>query len=412
MIKKVSCENFYSIGKKIILDLTTTQSKASNNSNYFFEDGRHSNAAISLLSVVIGMNSAGKTSVLRAVPFARHLICETYKNPVERDILSFEPHVLMAEFDSSISVEFLIEDNTYEYSITFNKRRILKEQIKELILHKDSSRANWKIVCARHWIDKNKKYQLVNNFNGKIDEDDLRGDVSMINTIARYPSNEPVYSIYRYWFESINHNVTFKGHIETNLDDITRSILVIRDDLYKKERVNKILKDLEIGFDDFLEEDKNTIDKGKVKSFSVAHKYGNIVFSTDLKDESSGTRSLFSIIPNCVFAIETGGTLILDEMDAFLNPFVVTRILQLFEDPTINTRHAQLIFSSHNSSVIKKLKKNMIHICRKKGGFTELVRFDKVPGIRNDIDYVTKYLDGGPMYKDKIDLLWKKVQQE
>ncbi len=61
-----------------------------------------------------------------------------------------------------------------------------------------------------------------------------------------------------------------------------------------------------------------------------------------LSDESSGTRKVFSFLPETLIALRDSSVVIADELDAKLFGY----ILDLFTDPDINKDHAQLICTS------------------------------------------------------------------
>jgi AAA15 family ATPase/GTPase len=47
-----------------------------------------------------------------------------------------------------------------------------------------------------------------------------------------------------------------------------------------------------------------------------------------------------------------GGTLVVDELDASLHPQLTARLIQMFHDPSANTEAAQLVFSTHDTSLL------------------------------------------------------------
>ena len=48
-----------------------------------------------------------------------------------------------------------------------------------------------------------------------------------------------------------------------------------------------------------------------------------------------------------------GGILVIDELDAKLHPKLLKFLVMLFKNPEINTKNAQLIFTSHDVSTMK-----------------------------------------------------------
>ena len=72
----------------------------------------------------------------------------------------------------------------------------------------------------------------------------------------------------------------------------------------------------------------------------------------DAADESLGTRVWFGLIGPVVQALESGSVFLADELDASLHPALVTELVRLFQDPNTNPRRAQLIFNSHDATLL------------------------------------------------------------
>lgn len=67
-----------------------------------------------------------------------------------------------------------------------------------------------------------------------------------------------------------------------------------------------------------------------------------------LKLESAGTLKMFALYPLLRRVLDIGGVLFVDEVNARLHPLLVRTFIITFLDREINTKHAQLIFSSHD----------------------------------------------------------------
>lgn len=64
--------------------------------------------------------------------------------------------------------------------------------------------------------------------------------------------------------------------------------------------------------------------------------------------ESYGTIRFINLFPLVIKAIQTGGTLVVDEFDASIHPMALMSIINVFHNDDINIHHAQLIFNTHN----------------------------------------------------------------
>lgn len=70
--------------------------------------------------------------------------------------------------------------------------------------------------------------------------------------------------------------------------------------------------------------------------------------SIPLKLESAGTLKMFALYPSLKGVLDHGGTLFVDELNARLHPLLVRNIILSFLSPDINTKNAQLIFTTHD----------------------------------------------------------------
>ncbi|WNI17040.1 AAA family ATPase [Actinacidiphila sp. ITFR-21] len=108
-------------------------------------------------------------------------------------------------------------------------------------------------------------------------------------------------------------------------------------------------EDEEERFADFLERQRNVI--------SFWHEGGSHAGAQklDISDESSGTVAWLSLALPALREIRSGGVLLVDELDASLHPRLASALISLFKSPEINTRGAQMIFTSHDTSLMGHL---------------------------------------------------------
>ena len=84
--------------------------------------------------------------------------------------------------------------------------------------------------------------------------------------------------------------------------------------------------------------------------FSHATGQGQAVF--DLMDESNGTRNLLFLTGPVLDILRKGLTLVIDELDTSLHTLLVRELVRLFHRPEVNTGGAQLIFTTHDTSLL------------------------------------------------------------
>ncbi|MFE1321912.1 ATP/GTP-binding protein [Kitasatospora phosalacinea] len=71
-----------------------------------------------------------------------------------------------------------------------------------------------------------------------------------------------------------------------------------------------------------------------------------------LDQESRGTRAWFEAAGYLIGALENGWTLVIDELDTSLHPVLLAHMVKLFQDPDTNPRGAQLLFTTHDTSLL------------------------------------------------------------
>jgi predicted ATPase len=69
-------------------------------------------------------------------------------------------------------------------------------------------------------------------------------------------------------------------------------------------------------------------------------------------DEAAGTRRLVSLFGPFFEALERGKLLLIDDFDYNLHPFMATYLIKLFNDPAVSGSGAQLILTSHNTTLM------------------------------------------------------------
>lgn len=69
-------------------------------------------------------------------------------------------------------------------------------------------------------------------------------------------------------------------------------------------------------------------------------------------DESRGTIAFLLYMARILDALRDGATLVIDEFDTSLHPRIIPRIIELFQDPRTNPKNAQLIFSTHDATLL------------------------------------------------------------
>ncbi|MBS2961737.1 AAA family ATPase [Actinocrinis puniceicyclus] len=89
-----------------------------------------------------------------------------------------------------------------------------------------------------------------------------------------------------------------------------------------------------------------------------------------LGQQSTGTITFLMQLAPVLSCLEAGSVMLIDELESNLHPNLAARIVALFQDPRVNLRGAQLIFTTHNTSLLGSnneiLKRDQIYFVEKK----------------------------------------------
>jgi hypothetical protein len=169
-------------------------------------------------------------------------------------------------------------------------------------------------------------------------------------------------------------------------------------------RVERLLHDADLGIDHIevrevqghLQKLLFTADEGKASKHplrrwvvqTLHHIPGSpesVEFSLD-QDESNGTQRFFALIGPILDVLDDGDLLVLDELDCSMHPLLTQKLVQLFHSPDANPKGAQLVFATHDSTLMTPslFRRDQIWLTEKnRKGATELFSLCEIePGKR------------------------------
>ena len=116
-----------------------------------------------------------------------------------------------------------------------------------------------------------------------------------------------------------------------------------------------------------------------------------------LENESLGTQKFFGILGPILYSLKTRAILWIDEIDARMHTILIENVINLFNSNKYNPNGAQLIFTSHNTNLMKKgLRRDQMYFIEKNKQGVSLLDslYNKDPKVRNDATFDKDYLVG------------------
>ena len=130
---------------------------------------------------------------------------------------------------------------------------------------------------------------------------------------------------------------------------------------------------------------------------------------------SSGTIKGINVFLAAIRTFQTGGYLIIDELENHFNHEIVSTLIRFYMDKKVNPRGATLLFSTHYAELLNEMARNdNIYITKNDGGInvTKLTSLLKRNDIKKSDAYESGYLDGtAPQYEAYMALKKALVKQ-
>lgn len=145
----------------------------------------------------------------------------------------------------------------------------------------------------------------------------------------------------------------------------------------------------------FTDSAGNPVPQGQVKAVRIhaghhvqSESGKEAQFFLDLNEESLGTKQLFWLSPILKEVFGKGKTMVIDELDRSLHPFLVQFLVELFHTPEINQTNAQLIFTTHDTTLLSldTFRRDQIYFVEKDPhtAATELYSLDEFSVRKNE----------------------------
>jgi AAA15 family ATPase/GTPase len=400
MITKLTVENFFSIADKREISFVVDD-KAPDAEYYSKQpvvDGR-----VSTVSLIFGPNASGKTNLLKALAFLRYFIVDSFNDKPDEKILfeDFNFPEIPHDSHTHLSVDFIIKDFLYSYTIELTKERVYKELLS--VKQFKSKRTSSSVVFSKEFNIQKKEY-LLDIADKKFPAPKqtlIRNNASIISIGAQH-NDEQMLMIQKFW-DDMKINVIFSGKPDKTIKQrlsYAANYFYTHKDLH--EQANTLLSTFDLG-----------LVGTKIEQYSVpsdeskdAQKQKYLVFgvhqTTKKKDhafpffmESRGTQSLFVLLYDLLPNLKQGSVIVLDDIDETLHPMMLPKIIDIFLSKETNPHRAQLIASAHGVHVMDRLDKYQIFLTGKnEDGVSDVWRLDELKDVRSDISFVKKYLSG------------------
>lgn len=383
MIIQFVTENYRSIKTEQTLSLV--RSSGTEMPDNFF-DSQAPNTPILLKSAVIyGANASGKSNTIKALASMLSIIRNSSKKdedePIDTETFLFDAVVRNqpSMYDISVILSLPNDDGDLQpmrvdYGFVADKNIVYEEW---LSVYPKGRERNW---FYREYKPEESEYEwkISDYLKGEKEswKKQTRKDQLFLATAVQL-NGEQLQPIYRFFTKDIIMVFTdripndLSKHICKSSDQEKKLIIAlmkaagieIEDIVFEKLSVNfNIPSEIPEEMREKIIEDIAT----QNETFFVYSDNLNQLQKINLRKESDGTQKLFEFAGLILAVLHGGNVLVIDELNKSLHPDLVRFLVKIFNSP-INQKNAQLIFTTHETSVLRKdlLRRDQIWFCEK-----------------------------------------------
>jgi AAA15 family ATPase/GTPase len=330
-------------------------------------------------AAIYGPNASGKSNIIRALYEFKEFVKNSTDNKPNDSIPLFNPFKLNKKNinkPSSFSIDILIDNVLYVYSVEVFRNEILKESL--LFYPKG--------IQVKVFERNRKEFSKGNGYEGIFETIKQRTTENQL-FLGKVALENNVIARKVYWEIVQLLTLTTDTLHSDDFNKVESSSVFMDEEILKLSK--SLIQKIDTQVIDFEEEN------GKLKTFHLDANGEKIEFEFD--DESSGTQRVIAFIPLVFLTLSYGGVFIVDEFERSLHPEIAQYILGLFNDPEVNTKGAQFIFATHDTTLLSpenNMRRDQINLVEKnEKGETEMFAVSDIKGIREG-NYEKWYLEG------------------
>lgn len=423
MILRVILKNFLSFNEEVQFDMFPNLKRTSLSDHIKVIDDK---LPVLKMAAIYGANGAGKSNLLKSISFLKAFT--TSKNFLNKELLEKYTFALKENADKhpmELTIEFVTHSGIpFIYSITASHAGILIETLQisglgseenRVIFTRENGRIKYAIKPSAEvnkmvlgWIKMNPFASLLNINNDmpvltdkhiSIAQKWFKEELTIIGLysfnptlIGIFKSNKAITQFASDLFKAIDLGIN-KVTIETeNLEDWMNAH---HSNDIPKEQLQKLNEGELAEFVNFRNTRTISIEDGIKKiSQMMFEQFGENGFSKemDIQSQSDGTVRLLSLVPALYEAMYRSKTLIIDELDHSIHPYLVRGIVRYFSKQKTN---GQLIFTTHQTCLLNQnfLRTDEVWLVEKKNGGSHMYSLNDFK-IHNTINIENGYLEG------------------
>ena len=355
-------------------------------------EGTHWDDYLHRLAGIYGPNGSGKTNLLEAFRHMQSAI--TTLLPLGANALPYRPYD--ASKPTRYSIEFILDDMRYEYSLSRNADGIAEERLRvarkrwNTIYSRDTHGAVTGLKALPH-VNANElvltRASLMGDPQVKPVRDALTTGVSIFRVGA--PSMEDAYLHIARHLLSRRLDTTALSTLAQVADLGTTSI-----ELHTPKQSARSARHAP------ADREAAEVMLAKALPHLLEFQYGEHAVPHTAFSASSGSIMWLALATTAVDALTSGQLLVVDDLTAYLHTELGRTIIDWFTDPTVNQTGAQLIFTTHDITLMDigrgpiRNRERIWFTEKNSAQVTTLYQLSDFTGLQSGSNITKNYLEG------------------
>lgn len=378
MLIEFSVANFRSIRDEVRFSLVAGSGKELEETNVATPETLGRTRALPLVrsAALYGPNAGGKSNLIRALADMKRFVMTSSQQLDDIPVTPFRFSKATVNEPSVFEVLIHCGKVRYQYGFAASREKVHEEWL--FAFPKGRAQTWFHRECNPDTGEH--EYQFGDKLTGDKDvwRRATRPNALFLSTAVQLNSKQ-LQPVFDWFFRKLN--VVGVGGLNRHF-----SMQWCQDD--RKERILEFLKAADFAISDLqVEEEEFSVETipaempAEIRSFlsrELKDKKGLRLYTAhqsdsgeavqlELEEESDGTQKMFSFAGPWLDSLEKGNVLIIDELHDNLHPLLVRFLVGLFHSPTTNPNNAQLVFSTHETSILNQdiFRRDQIWFCER-----------------------------------------------
>jgi len=362
MLLEFRVKNYRSLRDEQVLSLVAPKDKDLADTHLASTDLKTLGKAVRC-AVIYGPNASGKSNLMQAMAYMRAVVAESATVVQLGQTYNVQPFRLDAKLvkqPSEFEITFVDAGVRYQYGFTLSPERIVSEW---LLVYRTAKPQQW---FNRRYDTKKKTYtyEFSTHLTGsrRLWQDSTRPNALFLSTAVQLNSEllRPVFS----WI------VDKTMHLGAGLQPTPDYTTELLKNAAGEASVRNFLASADISISDIeavpRKDFRQQFEFGTAGAPAQISREEHEMFMPqflhetrkgsarfELHEESLGTQRLYAFAAPVLDVLKNGKVLAVDELDSSLHTLLVRRLVGMFHDKRLNTSGAQLVFTTHDTSLLE-----------------------------------------------------------